>query len=894
MSLQRSVIAIIICTSLVGTVVSHLLSGSLISGSFAEMEEAAVRENVNRALAALHDDADKLDRFVLDWSAWDDTCRFIADLNPAYVESNLPDGTFRDQKLSLFAFFDDQGRMAWGKCFDLEAGAAVPFFSGLLPQLAPDSPLVSHPGETSRTSGIILLDRGPMLVASRPILDSANQGPVRGALVAGRMLDAEEVSALAARTKLDLRLREVWAPDLTAREADALGRLKGANAPVVRPLNYELTDGHALVPDVSGRPALLLTVRMPRDISRAGHRTAVFNLATIIVVCTALSLAVLLLLGRLVVWPISELGAQVSRIGRRRDFSERVSTTGQEELDRLAQSINAMLGELEESQRGLEARVQERTRELRSAQLSLQAEVAERRQAAEALQQARDEAVAANRAKSEFLANISHEVRTPLGVILDTVEVMRDAGVADPNRDRLENVRHAAWTLRALIDDILDLSRIEAGKLALRPETFDLHDCLKRTLRLFEAQAEAKGLVLVLDVAPDLPRRAVGAANRLGQVLRNLVGNAVKFTERGGVSVHARPDRTLPGGHGVEVLVRDTGAGIAAQDMGRLFETFSQIDASYAKRHPGSGLGLAISRRLVELMGGSIMAESAPGRGSVFSFRIPLAVPEPDDQASSAPVAPDGSVPHRLDVLLAEGSPHEREFLRQALEQAGHRVTAAGELDGIPESLARRRFDLVLLDVQDPAGQGLETLRRIRARDSEAGEPGPPVVALTPYRFGNGQGPAPDAGADALLGKPVELDDLYRTLARVLGAGPAGDEPPLDPDALRRSFAGEEDLLARLAALASLEAPDRLASLRLALERGDLAEAEDQARRLAAPLGLLRAEPALALAGELARAAPRGAARRAAAALDRLEGATASLLRILAAQFPPPPSGTGS
>ena len=894
MSLRASVVAIIACTTLVLAALAHIISGGLIRGSFAGLEEHTVQENVQRVLSAMQDDITKLDRFVLDWASWDDTYRFIVDRNPAYEESNLLDGTFRDQKLSLIAYFDAQGRMAWGRCFDLKADAQVPFFSGLLPQLTPSAPLLHHQREDSSKAGVIMLDQGPMYVASRPILTSDGQGPIRGALVMGRLLDNTVLAALAARTRLALRLTSLRSGQFSPRELEAVSRLKDSPEPLVMPRDQDLTEGYILLPDVSGRPAQLLTVRMPRDIFAAGQRTALHNLVTTLAVCLVLGLAMVLLLERLVVWPISSLGREVNRIGSQRAFAERVAAPGQAELDMLAGRINAMLGELEDSQRSLEARVEERTRELTLSNLSLQAEVAERLRVEKSLEQAKDQAVAADRAKSEFLANMSHEIRTPLNVILGNVDVIRDSGVPGLYRGWLDNVRHAALTLQAVVEDVLDLSKIEAGKLNVRPEPFDLHDLLKRTLRLFEAQAEGKGLELALDIDPDLPRQVVGAADRLGQVLRNLLGNALKFTNQGGVAMQARIVPDFPGGLGMEIQVQDSGIGIAAADMGRLFAKFGQIDRSYAKQHSGTGLGLAISKRLVELMGGGIRVESVPGRGSVFSFRVPLALPAPEAAAPPGAGLADNPGLPPLDILLAEGSPSEREFLCHVLEEAGHRVAGTAGGSVAREALGRKRFDLVLLDIQALAGEGREILREIRAAKAGATGPDVPVVALAAYRFGNGQDGVPEADADGFLSKPVEVDGLFRTMARVLGTRErdrkVADSPTLDRDALRRRFAGKEQLLSRLSALVAVDLPDRLAALGRALDGQDLAAARDLARRLAGPLSLLPAGRARGLAGELARAAEAGDLSRARALLRRLEHEAAALLDLLADSSPASPA----
>ncbi|MBK5915234.1 ATP-binding protein [Rhodocyclus purpureus] len=399
-------------------------------------------------------------------------------------------------------------------------------------------------------------------------------------------------------------------------------------------------------------------------------------------------------------------------------------------------------------------------------------DITERKQAEEELRAAKEAADAATRAKSAFLANMSHEIRTPLNAIVGNAELLR-ADSSDPMQKRkIDRICEASGHLLSIINDILDLSKIESGQLRLEHADFELAALVERVLHLFEEPARGKGLALTGDVAPDLRQlRLQGDALRLAQVLINLGSNAIKFTERGEVrlAVVGAVDGVEEGERvRLRFSVSDTGCGIAAPDQAGLFRPFTQVDASATRRHGGTGLGLAISQRLVGMMGGRIEVDSAPGSGSVFRFELLLAravAPAGTPQ----PVA--GSAPEFADrwILLAEDQPLNQEILRDMLVRLGCRVDVAG--DGV-EAVERARsvgFDLILMDVQMPRLDGLAATRVIRALP---GYRDVPIIALTASVFAEDRQLCLDAGMNAHLGKPVTPDMLARILGQWLpGAG---------------------------------------------------------------------------------------------------------------------------
>ncbi len=404
-------------------------------------------------------------------------------------------------------------------------------------------------------------------------------------------------------------------------------------------------------------------------------------------------------------------------------------------------------------------------------------DVTERRRAAAALAAARDAAEAANRAKSTFLANTSHEIRTPLNALLGLARLAREPGLDAARRKRyLDQIVDSAQSLSAVISDILDISKIEAGKLDMEAVPFALHDLVRGTVHGFEALAAAAGLGLALDIEPDVPPVVRGDPLRVRQILANYLGNALKFTDRG--QVHVRLGRD---GADIVLRVTDTGPGIDAATQARLFLPFSQADDSTTRRHGGTGLGLSICRELAELMGGSVGVDSAPGRGSAFWARLPLPL------AEAAEVGPQdaGRLLQVLDgarVLLVEDNAVNMMIATAMLEQWQVRVTQAGDGQQALDAVARAEqdgepFDAVLMDVQMPVMSGHEATRRLREHHDSSQLP---IIALTAAALVGERELALASGMDAFLTKPIDIDQLQRTLARAV-AGRAAAPSALPP-----------------------------------------------------------------------------------------------------------------
>jgi PAS domain S-box-containing protein len=389
------------------------------------------------------------------------------------------------------------------------------------------------------------------------------------------------------------------------------------------------------------------------------------------------------------------------------------------------------------------------------------------------LAQRADQAESATRAKSAFLANMSHEIRTPMNAILGLTHLLlRESSPAAPQHARLNKIEHAAQHLLHIINNLLDLSKIEAGKMTLEASRFALAPLLEHSLEMVSDRAQAKQLGLWLD-APDLPQWLVGDPTRLSQALINLLGNAVKFTEHGEVRLAARVERRAAGRVLLHFQVSDSGPGLAAEQLGRLFQAFEQADTSASRRHEGTGLGLALTRHLAQLMGGDVGVHSQPGAGSCFWFTAWLGEAEaeaaPEAQTAATPDTGDEEARLRNEhggqrVLLAEDNPVNREVAVALLEALGLAVDTAEDGQQAVVLSGQRAYALILMDMQMPHMDGLAATRAIRERDGHA----PPIIAMTANAYAEDRAACLAAGMNDHLAKPVDLTALNATLLRWL------------------------------------------------------------------------------------------------------------------------------
>jgi signal transduction histidine kinase/ActR/RegA family two-component response regulator len=525
---------------------------------------------------------------------------------------------------------------------------------------------------------------------------------------------------------------------------------------------FELRSGHlALWQPVVWNGRTIGTVYLRPDMEKLGERLR-HSLWMILIVFLASSGVAYLIASQLqrpISDPIIHLAQTAKAVTVLKNYGIRAQMSTNGEVGMLIAGFNEMLSEIQKRDRKLQ---------LHSENLEEQvsARTAELQRLNDELTGAKEKAESGSRAKSEFLANMSHEIRTPMNGILGMIEVMLDAGTMPEQSESLMIIKDSAEALLTIINDILDFSKIEAGKLDVDLVPFDIRECVAGTVRLLSVRAGQKGLQLVCDIHPGVPGRIHGDPLRLRQVLLNLLGNAVKFTDSGSVSVEvsavSRED-----GREVEFAVRDTGMGIPREKQDSIFQAFAQADGSMTRRFSGTGLGLTICSRLVEMMGGKIRVESLPGQGSCFRFTIPATEPafdEPSPAGPPADLAAPGD-PRSLRILVAEDHPVNQQIVLRMLENYAHHAVIAGNGREVLQALTQGPFDLILMDVQMPIMNGLEAAQAIRRTERGSGRH-IPIVAMTAHAMKGDRELCLQSGMDGYLSKPVRIRELLEALDR--------------------------------------------------------------------------------------------------------------------------------
>ncbi|TDQ84018.1 two-component system sensor histidine kinase BarA [Dongia mobilis] len=443
--------------------------------------------------------------------------------------------------------------------------------------------------------------------------------------------------------------------------------------------------------------------------------------------------------------------------------------------------------------------------ERRIAEENLQRRSRELAEANELLLRARDAADKANRTKSDFLASMSHEIRTPMNGVIGMVHLLKNSPLTPDQHDKLSTLESSAKGLLSLLDDILDISKIEAGRLDLNLAPFSMHDLIADLVALWRPSALSKKLSLDFEIDRQVPPVLIGDSSRIGQVLANFLGNAVKFTHQGGIRLKVAATPLAGGRHAVTFAVLDSGIGIAPEVQPRLFQKFSQADASMTRRYGGTGLGLAICRELTQLMGGEVGVQSEPGKGSTFWMRLELQVADELvasrdelDMADRSLLRQVGT--RKLSLLVAEDNVINQKVICALLEAAGHTTALAADGNEAVAAVQHSRFDAVLMDVQMPKMDGIMATRQIRSLGGTYADL--PIIALTANAMTGDRERYLAAGMNDYVSKPIEPEKLSLALRRCCGGDvatlPGSSAPQGRTDASAEQQSALADLLTRI------------------------------------------------------------------------------------------------
>ncbi|MBX7138030.1 MAG: response regulator [Oligoflexia bacterium] len=834
MTLRQKTALVLLISALLLVLALRLIVTPILSEGFNRIEHQDMLKDLDRASRAIDAEANHLAVKLSDWAYWDDSYRFVKDHNKQFIESNLLYDSVLGLEIDYILFFDQHRSLILGLGLNAQAQRLDPVDSPLAAQIAEN--LAIDPETPDKVkSGFVLLSKQLMLASSRAILQTERSGPSRGTLIFIRKVDEDFRSTLASQVKLDLK----FSPIDPVQQPELLTEIQANKTPLIEELDENRLQGTTFIKQIDGAPAMLLSVEKPRQIFREGTKTQ-NSLLLVTAFASILILAVtLLLMERIVLRRLIKLTGQIQKISSVHQQELNVDTGGRDEIAFLAREIKRIFQALLASEA--------------------------------ALTSAKESAEAAAESKTQFLANMSHEIRTPLNGILGMTQVMLNVEKSQQRRESLNIVKTSAQSLLQIINEILDLSKLEAAKIVLDPEELDLRAATLEALKTIAIRAHEKGLVLSCRIGAQLPALVRADGLRIKQIIFNLVGNAIKFTEKGEVRFELALERESEGEtcevHGA---VSDTGIGIPQDKLSSIFEPFTQADGSTARRYGGTGLGLTITKQLVELMGGRVWVESTPGKGSTFHFILRLGtLPKAAQQASkeidcevkpiletdisSSDDALAQAASKQLHVLVADDTLVNRTVVKALLEQWGHRVSLAvngkkalefldqnGHFNSVPQP-EPKRVDLILMDIQMPEMDGMEAARLIRDRE-RAADPDRhvPLVAFSANTSDSSVRHFLDAGMDTWVAKPIDHKELSEVIQELfpdlghevaketapqikLGEGLGGDDGAVDAAELFDRFAFDIEIISEIAQAFLDEHQTLYANLKLAVTAKDIA-----------------------------------------------------------------------
>ncbi|MEI7769607.1 MAG: CHASE4 domain-containing protein, partial [Chloroflexales bacterium] len=552
---------------------------------FSKLEQRTIAGDVERAINAVNDERQELLRVTRDSAARDDVYAFAQGRGDgdSVIRQSLNQSSFETNRLNLVMILDPSGKVLAYQTHQLDAARGTADDAEVLRRVR-SSGLLSQIGPDRGATELIMLPGEPLILSAHPILTSGYAGPSAGTMIMGRTIDAARITELGAQLRLDLQILRIDQPTTSNTLKAIVGDLSRTNAPIITPLNMDSVAGYGMISSAAGAPALLIQVSSDREIMETGRTTAIYTLIAFGVAGLIAMFSLTTLLNQLVLERLVRLIEGVKAIGSDRDLGHRVALDGNDELSLLSNTIDETMHALEQAEH-------------------------ERRESEAQRQQMWEDVIASRR---NFLATVSHELRTPLTPIRGYADLMLHGigGPITPDQQHFLHVIHQnSRRMEAMVNDLLIMGQLDAGKIELRIERMDVDAAVLSVLTMLEQQIAQQQVTVTTEIPPDLPPVRADA-HRLDQILANLITNAVKYTRVGG---HVQIQASRVGEDRVEVAVHDTGIGMSATEMERLFTPFYRADSVLSAQTSGTGLGLSITRSLVELHGGTISVQSAPG-----------------------------------------------------------------------------------------------------------------------------------------------------------------------------------------------------------------------------------------------------------------------------------------
>lgn len=755
-SLHSKVIVIVAGVFVLFGMINLTIHQFIVFPSFVSLEQDEAIKNSKRVVQAIQREVNHLDSLAFDWAAWNDTYDFVKNRSVDYIEDNLIDNTFISIELNLLCIYDIDGKLVWGKGFDFEKEEEIEFIDFIGKDLPKNHPLISYNTENKKLadinkSGFYMTSRGPMIFASRPIIKSSNEGPVRGSLVFGKLFSKANISALIDQTEVDFQALTIET-DKSKHPGDIQKILKQISPQkpyFIKPQSEELLLVYTTIKDITGKPFLLICSKIPRTILQEGKTTLFYSMISIIGAGIFILLVIFLLLRYTILKPISCLTDFTNSISHTGDLSKRIPVKQRDEIGILANGFNSMLGQLEKKTTDLNDLILE-------------------------LKKARNEAELANQAKSMFLANMSHEIRTPMNGIIGMSGLLIDTELDNEQLEYTRMIQYSADSLLSIINDILDYSKMEAGKMDLEEIDFNLRTSVEEVSDLLAIKADEKGLDFIHMYDVNVPELVRGDPGRIKQILLNLADNAIKFTETGEVTIKVSLEDEKEDNVIIKFEIIDTGFGMTPEQQERLFKSFSQVDASITRKHGGTGLGLAISKQLAEIMGGDIGVQSEFEKGSTFWFTI-LIKKQPEIHEINS-VLPGDIKEKRF--LIVDDIKNNRLVFTEYLKNWKCRFEAVDSSKKALEFLTSAKsendpFHIAIISMRMQEMDGEELGLKIKA-DPELSDT--ILIMMTSIGRKGDASRLKEIGFSAYLSKPIKQKQLYDTIINVMEKVPADPE----------------------------------------------------------------------------------------------------------------------
>ncbi len=865
MNLRIKTAVIITLTVIILISVAYIVSLVPLDKAFSELEKEDMSKNLERLRNSISYEINGINSTLSDWSAWDDTYKFMNDQNLNYIESNLGNDSFIGVKINIMEFIDTKGQIIFSKAFDFSKNSEQD-----IPSFFKNDVLYSNlyikDNEIKGVKGIISLPEGLMLVAAKPITLSDGSGQPRGTLIMGRFLDQAVIRDISQLTQLSIAIYKSDDSNLPEDIKEVNRSISKSNSESIKPLDKNTIAGYASLENLDNTKTII-KVKVSRDMRAVGNKSIVFLTWSLAACGIIITVVIILLLERNIIRRIKHLIKSVGHIGKSGDLTARVTVKGRDEISFLANGVNTMLFALQKSRDKL--KVSERKYsylfenmldayaylkmdfnedripndgtflEINNSFEKLAAtsenkligrkvsevmcqigivsnwldsfkqvtkegqklifdryfeetgqwfsvyiycpesgyvivifhDITDMKKIQERLEEAKEAAEQANKAKSYFLANMSYKIRTPLNAIVGSTELLVETPLTAAQRSLVNTVLEGGEQLQNLINDILDYSKIEAGKLVLNNFKFSLPDVIESVAELMSLKVREKGLSFMTYISPDIPE-LIGDSDRLKQILLNLISNAVKFTDKGEIVLRAEISRKTEDNIVIKFEVSDTGIGIPEDIQKKLFQAFAQTDSSITRRYGGTGLGLSISKQLTHMMNGEINVESEVGKGSTFRFTSEFGI----SSADSIPVELSDNLGN-IHALVVNDSLYGKDIICKYLSAWGIRNDRIDSINSLQQKLKalyeiNDPYNLVI--IENSSKPGWDVFQAVgKVKGAIKGTQ--PFVLLIDNHLRRDHGKkAIQGGYSACINKPVKQSQLLDSIVNLFGGNAQG------------------------------------------------------------------------------------------------------------------------